>query len=369
MKIHRSFKHVVIKAVGFSILAALLCGYSVAYAIEGNWSTQADGYRGKNGQRITFTFPGGGSLSSRLWGTGVYTDDSSIATAAVHAGLITPGMGGTVTIEILPGQGSYMGSMQNGAKSNDYGGWHGSFRFVGGPSHQPHQQTYNQPGPNHAGVQGTWATQADSYRGKNSQRITFNFPGGGTLSSRLWGTGVYTDDSSIATAAVHAGLITPGMGGTVTVEILPGQGSYRGSMQNGAKSNDYGGWHGSFRFVGGPSHQPHQQTYNQPGPHHAGVQGTWATQADSYRGKNGQRITFNFPGGGALSSRLWGTGVYTDDSSIATAAVHAGLITTGMGGTVTIEILPGQGSYSGSMQNGAKSNDYGGWHGSFRFVY
>ena len=245
MQVHQSVKRLIFTAIGVSILIAILCGPSIAAAVEGNWATQADGYRGKNGQRITFTFPGGGTLSSRLWGSDVYTDDSSIATAAVHAGLITPDMGGTVTIEIMPGQGAYRGSFQNGAKSNDYGGWHGSFRFVGTQSHhQPHQHPVM-----HGGIQGNWATQADGYRGKNGQRITFTFPGGGTLSTRLWGSDVYTDDSSIATAAVHAGLITPDMGGTVTIEIMPGQGAYRGSFQNGAKSNDYGGWHGSFRFV------------------------------------------------------------------------------------------------------------------------
>jgi hypothetical protein len=98
------------------------------------------------------------------------------------------------------------------------------------------------------------------------------------------------------------------------------------------------------------------------------IQGTDATQADSYRGQNGQRFTITFPAGGTLSGRLWGTGLYTDDSSIATAAVHAGLISTQNGGTVTIEIRAGASAYTGSSRNGVDSKNWGPFSGSFVLV-
>ena len=98
------------------------------------------------------------------------------------------------------------------------------------------------------------------------------------------------------------------------------------------------------------------------------VQADWNTQADTYRGKNGQRYTYNIPPAGKASGRLWGTDVYTDDSSVGTAAVHAGLISFQNGGTVTIEIRAGQSGYQGSTRNGLTSNGYGYWHGSFVFV-
>ena len=56
-------------------------------------------------------------------------------------------------------------------------------------------------------INGTWDMQANGWRGKNNQRFTIHFPAGGTLSTRVWGTGTYTDDCSIASAAVHAGQI------------------------------------------------------------------------------------------------------------------------------------------------------------------
>jgi len=250
-------KRAALTALGL-LLGISLYGIPAQAAIQGAWNTQADSYRGQNGQRITFTFPGGGSTSGRLWGTGTYTDDSSIALAAVHAGLITPQRGGTVTIEILPGQNSYQASSRNGVTSNGYGSWHGSFRFVDSrqsrqeDSRHSRQDDYRrsrQTVRDTSSIPGAWNTQADSYRGQNGQRITFTFPGGGSTSGRLWGTGTYTDDSSIALAAVHAGLITPQRGGTVTIEILPGQNSYQASSRNGVTSNGYGSWHGSFRFV------------------------------------------------------------------------------------------------------------------------
>jgi hypothetical protein len=66
----------------------------------------------------------------------------------------------------------------------------------------------------------------------------------------VWGTDVYTDDSSVCTAAVHAGLITLAGGGTVTAEIRPGQSSYKGSTRNGITSSPYASWLGSFIFPG-----------------------------------------------------------------------------------------------------------------------
>ena len=336
------------------VLVILLSWIPVfSQTIQGDWNTQANSYRGRNGEHFTFYFPPGGTISSRVWGTNLYTDDCSIASAAVHAGLITAANGGTVTIEIKPGSNSYAGTYRNGITSKDYGPYGGSFIFVSG--------RVNPPGKN--AISGDWNTQADKYRGRNGERFTFYFPSGGTISSRVWGTGLYTDDCSIASAAVHAGLISASSGGTVTIEIKPGAASYQGSTRNGVTSKDYGAFQGSFIFV--KSHQPTPVNTDPPSNI---ILATWTTQADAYRGKNYQRFTFKFPPGGTISGRLWGTDLYTDDGSIATAAVHAGLITVQHGGVVTIEIRPGAGSYSGSTRNGVTSNNWGAFQGSFVFV-
>lgn len=65
-----------------------------------------------------------------MWGTDVYTNDSSVCTAAVHAGLIDFEAGGVVVIEMRPGESSYIGTTANGVTTQSYGSWGGSFVFV-----------------------------------------------------------------------------------------------------------------------------------------------------------------------------------------------------------------------------------------------
>jgi hypothetical protein len=93
---------------------------------------------------------------------------------------------------------------------------------------------------------------------------------------------------------------------------------------------------------------------------------SWDSDASAHRGEVGRRYTYQCPGGGSARS-VWGTGVYSDDSSICTAAVHAGAIGFG-GGRVVIEIRPGQSSYSASERNGVSSGEWGAWDGSFAVV-
>ncbi len=93
----------------------------------------------------------------------------------------------------------------------------------------------------------------------------------------------------------------------------------------------------------------------------------WNQKADSLRGKNGQLFRYQCPGPGT-PSRVYGTDVYTDDSSVCTAAVHTGRFTTASGGSVVIEILPDPGGYTGSTRNGITTSNYGAWRGAFRVV-
>ena len=91
------------------------------------WTT-----RNISGARTGSTFrilcPPNGSVGS-IWGTNIYTTDSHLCTAAVHAGLITVREGGEVVIRFTPGQGSYAASNRNGVSSHSYGSWGSSFTF------------------------------------------------------------------------------------------------------------------------------------------------------------------------------------------------------------------------------------------------
>jgi hypothetical protein len=206
----------------------------------------------------------------------------------------------------------------------------------------------------------TWDTSAAQYRGRLDQDFTYNCPASGRIVT-VWGTDIYTDDSSVCSAAVHAGLITARNGGSVTIRIKSGQSSYVGINRNGVNSQDYGNWNGSFIFLN--SKLPGNSTEN--------ISKIpllkWNINASGLRGRLDQDFTFHCLADGVVGT-IWGTGIYTDDSSICSAAVHAGLITTKQGGVVTIRIKPGQSSYTGTKRSGVNSQNYGSWAGSFMFL-
>ena len=62
----------------------------------------------------------------------------------------------------------------------------------------------------------------------------------GTTDGSVWGTDVYTGDSMLGTAAVHAGALKPGETGVVRVRVKPPLTHYQGSFRNGVTSHDFG---------------------------------------------------------------------------------------------------------------------------------
>ena len=84
----------------------------------------------------------------------------------------------------------------------------------------------------------------------------------------------------------------------------------------------------------------------------------------SVRGRVGATVTMDVTG--AADGPVWGTDVYTDDSSVAAAAVHAGLLRVGERGRIKVTMLPGQDSYDGTPRNGVASDSYATWGGSCR---
>jgi hypothetical protein len=76
---------------------------------------------------------------------------------------------------------------------------------------------------------------------------TFHFRITGTTDGVVWGTDVYTSDSSLATAAVHAGAIKVGQTGVVRVTIVVPPPMYDGSTRNGVTSQPWNFHPGAFR--------------------------------------------------------------------------------------------------------------------------
>ncbi|MEX0717099.1 MAG: LCCL domain-containing protein, partial [Planctomycetaceae bacterium] len=176
---------------------------------------------------------GGGNV----WGSDIYTDDSTLAVAAVHAGVLQDGQTGIVKVTILPGRDSYTGSTRNGVTTHDYGAWAGSYWVEKGPE-DPAVTPALPPGVN---------VQPDPGSLSQVRMQPLYFRVTGTTTGSVWGSDIYTDDSSLATAAVHAGALRDGETGIVKVTLAPGRNSYAGSARHGVTTREYGEYPGSFR--------------------------------------------------------------------------------------------------------------------------
>lgn len=84
---------------------------------------------------------------------------------------------------------------------------------------------------------------------------------------------------------------------------------------------------------------------------------------NAYQGQFGQTLLFRVTGN--VNGALWGNGVYTTDSSLAKAAIHAGVLRHGQTGIVRVRMLGPQQSFEGTTRNGVTSSPFGGYPASF----
>lgn len=207
-----------------------------------NWADTAIAYRSRIGEDITLYCPTDG-VPAPTWGTDRYSSTSSMCTAAVHAGLITLEEGGAIAIRIMAGE-AVTGSDRNEVTTLSRPAAAASFTFTN-PRDFVADQLPTPFGdlPLHPI---TWATTAAPSWRQPSPIEAYFCPVG--AAQPVWGTTVYSQDSSLCTAAVHAGLITL-QGGPIVVQRLPGQGFYSGSAANGIRTGDRVGGSGSFRLM------------------------------------------------------------------------------------------------------------------------
>jgi hypothetical protein len=78
---------------------------------------------------------------------------------------------------------------------------------------------------------------------------TYYFRVSGDTNGPLWGTDVYTGDSSLAVACVHAGLLKPGETAVVKVIVEPPPARYQGCARNGVTSHDFGRYGSAYRVA------------------------------------------------------------------------------------------------------------------------
>lgn len=90
-------------------------------------------FQNQYGKEMSYTVTGAqpGAQGTGIWGTDIYTLDSNLAAAAVHAGLLQPGQTGVVRVRIINSPQQFVGSQRNGMGSSGYGQYpQGGFEFV-----------------------------------------------------------------------------------------------------------------------------------------------------------------------------------------------------------------------------------------------
>jgi hypothetical protein len=141
----------------------------------------------------------------------------------------------------------------------------------------------------------------------------------------------------------------------VRVTLLGGLERYDGTARNGITSQPYAEWQGSFRVARAPQPWVMQMPADV-------IDASGMVALPSLRKYPGTSFSLIVTG---ASAAVRGTDLYTDDSSIAAAAVHAGVLRPGEKGYVRVTIVPGQAGYAGSERNGLRSADAAEWGGSF----
>jgi hypothetical protein len=76
---------------------------------------------------------------------------------------------------------------------------------------------------------------------------TYYFRVQGENTGPVWGTDIYTGDSAIAAAALHAGAVEPGENAVVRVTVVAPSRTYTGSIRNGVTSSSFGPYGTAYR--------------------------------------------------------------------------------------------------------------------------
>ncbi len=200
---------------------------------------------------LTKGFPNAGA-----WGTDIYTYDSAIQTAGVHAGALKDGEFAIVRLEVLPGQEAYEGSKYNGVETQGYGAYQLSYMIQAKPENAAEEvaelkekqaefdKEQNERRP--MLTKKSAELSAKSFNGlpkKDELKegdVFYYIVTGKSHGGTVWGSNPYTFDSDLALSATHAGILKPRERGIVKVEIIEKLPGYEGTTENKIRSIDYG---------------------------------------------------------------------------------------------------------------------------------
>ena len=90
----------------------------------------------------------------------------------------------------------------------------------------------------------------------------------------------------------------------------------------------------------------------------------WNGDLGKYAGNIGKSYRFRITGN--VSGSLWGSDVYTTDSTLEMAAVHAGVLKNGQTGVVKVTIVDPPPTFAGTTRNGVTSSPYMAYPSAFK---
>ncbi len=300
-----------------------------------------------------------GRTDGSVWGTDVYTADSDIGTAAVHAGLVAPGQTALVRVTVLPSLPQYSGTPRNGVESRSYGTYPSSYavslkRVL---SNAATNATPSFLSVTRVPVSGTGQVTIERMAACGIGE-SFDIELIGQTAGAVWGTNVYTADSDLPAAAVHAGVLSAGERASITVTIVPSPPVFGGSSNHGVTSRGWPSWPKAFVLSRKESKLPPQP---QPVPESVPVR--IRSSVPSSTQPVGSFVDVEIVG--SNDGWVWGSDVYTGDSDVATAAVHAGVLEIGQRGVVTVIFVAPPNSFSGTRRNEVATRPYGAFPSAF----
>ena len=201
-------------------------------------------------------------------------------------------------------------------------------------------------------IRETWRLTLSDMDTEPGEIISIELPAGGFYRT-VFGSGIYGGNSSIGSAAVHAGLISYESGGKVTLVVRRSPVYFMGGKSNGVQSNVGDRQESAFAFI------QDDRLVEVP------IEIRWSMSATGM--PVGTKITATLPPGGK-NLFVFGSGPYDMDSAIGAAAVHAGIIDFENGGEVSLEVLPRKPFEIGTEANGVISLNAGDGKTSYRFI-
>lgn len=183
----------------------------------------------------------------------------------------------------------------------------------------------------------------------------------GKKEGSVWGTEVYTTDSSLEAVVVHAGLLEPKERAIVRVDIVPTPRlGFRGSKQNGIQSSEYESYPKAFRVsLVKRLTKPRVVVLDDPGDLTGYQYRIGKTFLFKVKGSPGTNVLFNGSSGGfssfPVTDDVTGTGYYHTSSNLSLTAVHAGALKPGQTGILQVRIYKAPRVFKGSKRHGVVS--------------